>query len=121
MQNQTIGHPGRPGRPIGSRPRPPRDMLDVQMLSEQIGYAPATIRRYAAKNPEKLPPRVNLPGRMLWHVRSVDGWLEQRIPELPQPPAAPEPDLLCVAFGIMPAVPAKTPGRGRPRGSKSSK
>lgn len=131
MQAQTqiqTRAPGRPGRPVGSRNTPPNGMLDVHGLTGVLGLSAATIRRYAAIAPWKLPPRMNIPGRLLWSVNVVEDWLAQRTPELPTPPmdTAPVPSRgvdLSTAFGITVAapVPAKAPGRGRPRGSKSVK
>lgn len=119
---------GRPGRPVGSRNTPPLGMLDVDGLAKLLGYSPLTVRRHAALKPWKLPPRMNIPGRLLWSISVVEAWLAQRTPELPTPPmdTAPVPSRgidLSTAFGITVAapVPAKAPGRGRPRGSKSVK
>jgi hypothetical protein len=73
---------------------------------------------------------MEIPGRLLWSIQIVEGWLAQRTPELPTksplgtaPAHSPRIDL-SAAFGTaaaQPPMPAKTPGRGRPRGSKSIK
>ena len=129
MQAQTqiqTRAPGRPGRPVGSRNTPPLGMLDVDGLAKLLGYSPLTIRRYAAVTPWKLPPRVIWQGKMLWSINVVDAWLAQRTPELPSASpldTAPVPSQgidLSTAFAVA-SVPAKAPGRGRPRGSKSVK
>jgi predicted DNA-binding transcriptional regulator AlpA len=104
-------------------------MLDVHGLAELLGYSPLTVRRYAAVSPGKLPPRMDIPGRMIWSVNVVDAWLSKRTPELAATSpmdTAPAPSQcldLSTAFGIKATapVPAKAPRRGRPRGSKSIK
>ena len=117
---------GRPGRPVGSRNTPPLGMLDVDGLAKLLGYSPLTVRRHAALKPWKLPPRMNIPGRLLWSISVVEAWLAQRTPKLPSASpmdTAPAPSQgidLSTAFAIA-SVPAKAPGRGRPRGSKSIK
>ncbi len=127
VQNQTQkSAPGRPGRPVGSRNTPPIGMLDAEGLSKLLGYTPLTVRRHAAVKPWKLPPRMNIPGRLLWSIDVVDAWLAQRTPQLStESPmtTAPAPSQgigidLSKAFAIA-SVPTKAPGRGRPRGSRS--
>jgi hypothetical protein len=99
-------------------------MVDVHGLAELVGYTPKTIRRHASVTPGKLPPRMNIPGRLLWSVSVVMAWLANRTPDLPATsPMDPAPSQgidLSTAFAAA-SVPTKAPGRGRPRGSKSVK
>ena len=85
-----------------------------------LGLSAATIRSYAAVSPAKLPPRMKIPGRLLWSVSVVEAWLANRTPELDTAPVPSQGIDLSTAFAVA-SVPAKAPGRGRPRGSKSVK
>lgn len=52
--------------------------LDSKGLAEALSIPVATIHQYASKYPEKLPPRLNYPGRrLLWSVKDVEAWVEQ--------------------------------------------
>jgi predicted DNA-binding transcriptional regulator AlpA len=51
-------------------------VLNARELAEAIGYEYSTVRQYASKHPELLPPRTKLPTRkLLWEVEVVKEWL----------------------------------------------
>jgi predicted DNA-binding transcriptional regulator AlpA len=51
-------------------------VLDARELAEAIGYKYSTVRQYASKHPELLPPRCKLPiNKLLWEVEAVQEWL----------------------------------------------
>lgn len=52
-------------------------VLDVHGLAEAISMPIGTVHQYASKYPEKLPPRLRVPGRKLrWAVKDVEAWIE---------------------------------------------
>lgn len=58
-------------------------MMDAEELSAVIKLSVATIYQYASKNPERLPPRLVLPGRQLvWAVKDVERWVDQHSSEI---------------------------------------
>jgi len=53
-------------------------LLDYRELAEALALAPETVRQYAHKHPEKLPPRVKTQlSKHLWAVKDVEAWVEQ--------------------------------------------
>ena len=62
-------------------------LLDVKGLAEALSMPVVTVRQYASRHPEKLPPRLKLPSRrLLWSVKDVEDWIEKHR----QRPAEPE-------------------------------
>lgn len=52
-------------------------VIDTKGLAELLRLSVGTIHQYASKAPEKLPPRLQLPGRRLqWAVEDVQAWLQ---------------------------------------------
>ncbi len=53
-------------------------LLDLEMLGRLLGRSPQTIRRDLRRNPNAVPPRIQLPGcRLLrWREADVAAWLE---------------------------------------------
>ena len=50
--------------------------LDAKELATALGLSLSTVHQYASKSPEKLPPRLNLPGRrLLWAAQDVELWV----------------------------------------------
>lgn len=54
-------------------------LLDINDLARMIKRSPKTIASEVTKNPEKLPPRLKLPGsrRVLWRRADVQKWLAE--------------------------------------------
>jgi predicted DNA-binding transcriptional regulator AlpA len=54
--------------------------LDIWELSELLGRAPETIRKQLRSDPQRIPPRMHIPGtRMLrWKASEVEAWLEEQ-------------------------------------------
>lgn len=58
--------------------KPIKLTLNAKELAEAIGYEYSTVRQYASKHPELLPPRCKLPVRkLLWEVEAVQEWLRK--------------------------------------------
>jgi predicted DNA-binding transcriptional regulator AlpA len=57
-------------------------LLDLQALALLPGRSPRTIRRDPRRNPDAVPPRLQLPGTRLLRWREVDvhNWLAQFAP-----------------------------------------
>lgn len=57
----------------------PSPLLDLQALARLLGRSPCTIRRDLRRNPDAVPPRLQLPGTRLlrWREADVALWLEQ--------------------------------------------
>jgi predicted DNA-binding transcriptional regulator AlpA len=56
--------------------KPVKLVLNAKQLAVAIGYEYSTVRQYASKHPELLPPRCKLPVRkLLWEVEAVQDWL----------------------------------------------
>lgn len=52
-------------------------VLDVNGLAEALCLAPATVKDYAHKYPEKLPRRLLTPTKkLLWAIKDVEEWVE---------------------------------------------
>lgn len=52
--------------------------LNAEELAAAIGYEVSTVRQYASKHPELLPPRCKLPTRkLLWEIEAVQDWLRK--------------------------------------------
>ncbi|AYN85726.1 TPA: helix-turn-helix domain-containing protein [Pseudomonas aeruginosa] len=70
-------------------------LLTVEQLSEYLQKSVASIRSYATRNPQSLPPICRLPGtkRLLWRVADVEQWLAEHVTSAPRIPlvAASEP------------------------------
>jgi predicted DNA-binding transcriptional regulator AlpA len=50
--------------------------LDAKELADALGLTVSTVQQYASKSPEKLPPRLNIPGRrLLWAAEDVELWV----------------------------------------------
>lgn len=54
-------------------------LLDLQAPAHLLGRSPKTVRRDLRRNPNAMPPRLQLPGTWLLRWREADGaaWLEQ--------------------------------------------
>lgn len=57
-------------------------LLDLQALARLLGRSPETIRRDLRRNPDAVPPRLQLPGTRLlrWREADVEHWLAQFAP-----------------------------------------
>ena len=58
-----------------------KTLLDITQISEIICKTPATIRNDLKRRPHSIPPKLNLPGKLRWHVEDVDKWIEQHRPK----------------------------------------
>jgi len=56
-----------------------RQILGPDELADMLGMAASTLKRDAHRKPEKLPPRVKMPGtnRMAWKLATVQAWIAQ--------------------------------------------
>ena len=56
-------------------------LLDLTELAELLRRSPETIKKDLRRNPEAVPPRLQLPGTRLlrWRASDVDAWLEQHV------------------------------------------
>lgn len=53
-------------------------VVDAKELAVALSLPVTTVRQYASKYPDKLPPRLNTPSRkLLWSVKDVEAWVEQ--------------------------------------------
>lgn len=53
-------------------------VLDSRGLADALSLPLNTVRQYASKFPEKLPPRMNHPGRkLMWSVADVEAWVQK--------------------------------------------
>lgn len=61
----------------------PSPLLDLQALAQFLGRSPHTIRRDLRRNPDAVPPRVQLPGTRLlrWREAEVNAWLDSHVSE----------------------------------------
>lgn len=52
-------------------------LLDLDELARLLGRSPHTIKRDLRRNPDAVPPRLQLPGTRLlrWRETDVDTWL----------------------------------------------
>lgn len=51
-------------------------VLDAKALAETLSLSLNTVRQYASRSPELLPPRLKHPGRkLLWAVEDVEAWV----------------------------------------------
>jgi predicted DNA-binding transcriptional regulator AlpA len=51
-------------------------ILGVEDLAEALNLSVDTVRQYASRAPEKLPPRCMLPySRVLWSLKDVEDWI----------------------------------------------
>ena len=58
-------------------------LLTLDDLAAILGRSPETIRRDLRRNPDAVPPRLQLPGTRLlrWRAADVEGWLEHHAKE----------------------------------------
>lgn len=58
-------------------PTPP--LLTLDELATILGRSPETIRRDLRRNPDAVPPRIQLPGTRLlrWRAADVEAWLDR--------------------------------------------
>jgi predicted DNA-binding transcriptional regulator AlpA len=56
-------------------------LLDLSALSRLLGRSPETVRRDLRRNPDAVPPRVQVPGTRLlrWREADVQAWLERHV------------------------------------------
>lgn len=56
-------------------------LLDLTELAELLRRSPETIKKDLRRNPEAVPPRLQLPGTRLlrWRAADVDSWLGQHV------------------------------------------
>lgn len=53
-------------------------VLDSRGLADALSLPLNTVRQYASKYPDKLPPRMNHPGRkLMWSVEDVEAWVQK--------------------------------------------
>lgn len=57
--------------------------LTIKDLAGLLNRSPATIATEVTKTPEKLPPRLYLPGsrRVLWLQEDVEKWIDEHRPK----------------------------------------
>lgn len=61
-------------------------VLNARELAAAIGYEHSTVRQYAARRPDLLPPRCKLPvKKLLWEVEVVQEWLRAHRAEADEP------------------------------------
>ena len=55
------------------------ETLTIYQLAKILNKSPATIATEVSKNPDKLPPRLRLPGsrRVLWLKTDVEDWINK--------------------------------------------
>jgi phage terminase Nu1 subunit (DNA packaging protein) len=58
------------------------DLLGVKELAAKLGLATETVRAYASKRRDRLPPRVRWSATPLWDSDIVERWLAERDAEL---------------------------------------
>jgi predicted DNA-binding transcriptional regulator AlpA len=53
-------------------------ILNSNDLADALGYSVQTIHQFSSKNPDRLPPRLVMPGRrrLAWAKKDVDAWVE---------------------------------------------
>lgn len=58
-------------------------LLDLQQIAELLGRKPATIKKDLRRNPDAVPPRLQLPGTRLlrWRAVDVERWLDAHVAE----------------------------------------
>lgn len=65
--------------------------LDAKGLAMALSLPVSTVQQYASRYPDKLPPRLMLPGRkLMWSVKDVEEWIERHRtvqPEVLPPPS----------------------------------
>lgn len=56
-------------------------LLDLSELSEVLGRSPETIKKDLKRNPDAVPPRLQLPHTRLlrWRACDVDAWLAAHV------------------------------------------
>lgn len=56
-------------------------LLDLDELAQLLGRSPQTIKRDLRRNPDAVPPRLQLPGTRLlrWREADVDSWLAKHV------------------------------------------
>lgn len=60
-------------------------------LAQTLGLSVATVYQYATKQPDRLPPKLNTPGRrLLWLSEDVHTWIESHKKQPPQTAEAAE-------------------------------
>ena len=54
-------------------------LLDLAELAELLGRSPETIKKDMRRNPDAVPPRLQLPGTRLlrWRPCDVQAWLDE--------------------------------------------
>lgn len=81
---------------------PTQITIDIEALAKILWRSPASIRSDLCRNPQSLPPRLNLGAKKpLWLSSAVLAWLESKVTTPPQPQA------------VLPEEPPKRK-RGRP-------
>ncbi|MDE2252929.1 MAG: hypothetical protein KGL42_01470 [Betaproteobacteria bacterium] len=60
---------------------PVQKLLDLSELSEVLGRSPETLKKDLRRNPDAVPPRLQLPGTRLlrWRASDVDAWLAAHV------------------------------------------
>lgn len=67
-------------------------VLNCEALAEALSMKLDTVRAYASRYPEKLPPRLNIPfGKPMWAVADVQEWVQQHRPNYVPPKKADRP------------------------------
>lgn len=60
-------------------------LMNVKDLAELLGMSPAALRMRRYRDPESVPPPIELGGRKLrWHPDDVEAWLKSRRPAVAQ-------------------------------------
>jgi hypothetical protein len=63
-------------------------VLDVHGLAEALSLSPITVRQYASRHPDRIPPRMPNPTRkLLWAVKDVEEWIDTNRKKPLQPEA----------------------------------
>lgn len=59
-----------------------KPLLNLVELARLLGRSPATLKRDLRRNPQAVPPQVQLPGTRLlrWREEDVATWLEAHVP-----------------------------------------
>lgn len=56
-------------------------LLDIHELADMMGRSAETIKKDMRRNPDAVPPRLDIPGTRLlrWRLIDVEKWLENHV------------------------------------------
>lgn len=62
-------------------------LLLIEDLADVLGLSPETIRSDVSRAPDRLPPRLIIPGRkaVRWRKADVDAWLAGNVEQVEKP------------------------------------